>query len=283
MDESQLLVSTEWLAKHLNAPDVRVMDASLVLPDDPRNCEEEYEQCHIPGARFFDINDIADSRSELPHMLPPVEKFISKMRAMGIGDGHRIIIYDTNEVLFSAARAWWMFKLFGKNDVAILDGGLPKWVKEGRPVEDMRPILRDRHFTARRNAALVRDVTQVAAAHKLGDAQIVDARSPERFAGEEPEAREGVRSGRIPGSKNVYYKDLSGPEGTFLPLDQLREKFVEKGIDLDKPIVLSCGSGVTACVLGLALEMLGHRQWSVYDGSWTEWGAYSELAIDTGW
>ena len=283
MDESQLLVSTEWLAKHLNAPDVRVMDASLVLPDDPRNCEEEYEQCHIPGARFFDINDIADSRSELPHMLPPVEKFISKMRAMGIGDGHRIIIYDTNEVLFSAARAWWMFKLFGKNDVAILDGGLPKWVKEGRPVEDMRPIMRDRHFTARRDAALVRDVTQVAAVHKLGDAQIVDARSPERFAGEEPEAREGVRSGRIPGSKNVYYKDLSGPEGTFLPLDQLREKFVEKGIDLDKPIVLSCGSGVTACVLGLALEMLGHRQWSVYDGSWTEWGAYSELAIDTGW
>lgn len=283
MDETQLLVSTEWLAKHLNAPDVRVMDASLVLPDDPRNCEEEYQKCHIPGARFFDINDIADSRSELPHMVPPVEKFISKMRAMGIGDGHRIIIYDTNDALFSAARAWWMFKLFGKNDVAILDGGLPKWIKEGRPVEDMPPMLRDRHFTARRNAALIRDVTQVAAAHKLRDAQIVDARSPVRFAGQEPEARAGVRNGRIPGSKNVYYKDLSGPDGALLPLAELREVFEDAKVNLDKPIILSCGSGVTACVLGFALEMLGHRQWSVYDGSWSEWGAYPELAVATGW
>lgn len=283
MDESQLLVSTEWLEKHLNAPDLRVLDASLVLPGDPRDCEAEYQKCHIPNARFFDINDIADSRSELPHMVPPVEKFISKMRAMGIGDGHRVIIYDTNDALFSAARAWWMFKLFGKNDVAILDGGLPKWLKEGRSVEDMPPMLRDRHFTARRNAALIRDVTQVASAHKLGDAQILDARSPVRFAGQEPEAREGVRRGRIPSSKNIYYKDLTGPNGTFLPVAGIREIFEDEEIDLERPIILTCGSGVTACVLGLALEMLGHKQWSVYDGSWSEWGAYSELAIDTGW
>ena len=283
MEESQLLVSTAWLEKRLNAPDVRVLDASLVLPGDPRNCEDEYEKCHIPGARFFDINDIADSRSALPHMVPPVEKFISKMRAMGIGDGHRVIVYDTNDALFSAARAWWMFKLFGKNDVAILDGGLPKWIKEGRPVEDMPPLMRDRHFTARRDASLVRDVTQVAKAVKLNDSQIIDARSPARFAGQEQEAREGVRNGRIPGSKNLYYKDLTGSNGTFLPLEDIREIFADEEIDLDKPIILTCGSGVTACVLGLALEMLGHRQWSDYDGSWSEWGAFPELAMDTGW
>ena len=282
MEDQQLLVSTDWLEAHLNAPDLRILDASTVMPDDPRDCRAEYEACHIPGARYFDINDIADSRSELPHMVPPVEKFISKMRAMGIGDGHRIVIYDTNEVLFSAARAWWMFKLFGKNDVAILDGGLPKWKKEDRPLEDMPPILRDRHFTARRNAGLIRDVTQVASAHKLGDAQILDARSPERFAGAAEEPREGVRRGRIPGSKNVYYRDLTGPEGTMRPLNELRKMFDDAEIDFEKPIILTCGSGVTACTLALVLEMLGHRQWSVYDGSWSEWGAYTELAIATG-
>ncbi|MCF6272639.1 MAG: 3-mercaptopyruvate sulfurtransferase [Rhodobacteraceae bacterium] len=283
MEKKQFMASTEWLEKHLNAPDLRVLDASLVLPGDPRDCRAEYEACHIPRARFFDINDIADSRSELPHMVPLVEKFISRMRAMGIGDGHRVVIYDTNDALFSAARAWWMFKLFGKNDVAILDGGLPKWLREGRPVEDTLPMLRDRHFTARRNAALVRDVTQVAASLKLADAQIVDARSPARFAGEAEELREGVRKGRIPGSKNVYYKDLTGPKGTLLPLDEIREIFDDAGIDLDKPIILTCGSGVTACVLAHALERLGHRQWSVYDGSWSEWGMYEELAIEAGW
>jgi len=282
MEDPQLLVTTEWLETHLNAPDLRIIDASMVMPDDPRDCHAEYEACHIPGARFFDINDIADTRSDLPHMVPPVEKFISRMRAMGIGDGHRVVVYETSDSLFSAARAWWMFKLFGKVDVAILDGGLPKWLKEGRPVEDMPPIMRDRHFTARRNAALIRDVTQVASAFKLGDAQIVDARSPARFAGIEDEVREGVRRGRIPGSKNVYYKSLSGPDGTLRPLAELRALFENQGVDLEKPLILTCGSGVTACALALALEMLGHRQWSVYDGSWSEWGAYPELAVATG-
>ncbi len=283
MNDPQLLVSTDWLEKHLNAPDLRILDASLVLPGDPRDCRAEYEACHIPGARYFDINDIADSRSELPHMVPPVEKFISKMRAMGIGDGHRVVIYDSNDALFSAARAWWMFKLFGKDDVAILDGGLQKWQNEGRPVADMPPILRDRHFTARHNAALVRNVTQVASALKLGDAQIVDARAPARFAGEADEPREGMRKGRIPGSKNVYYKDLTGPRGTLLPPEDIREIFEDEGVDLGKPIILTCGSGVTACVLAHALERIGHRNWSVYDGSWSEWGMYDELAIETGW
>lgn len=282
MDDPQLLVSTAWLEAHLNAPDVRVLDASLVLPDDPRDCRAEYEACHIPGTRFFDIEEISDTRSELPHMLPPVEKFISRVRAMGIGDGHRVIVYDSNDALFSAARVWWMFKVFGKNDVAILDGGLQKWLREGRPVDDITPVLRDRHFTARINAALARNVTQVASTVKLSDAQIVDARSPERFAGAVDELREGVRKGRIPGSKNVYYKDLTGPRGTLLAPDDLRQLFESEGVDLNRPIVLSCGSGITACALALALEIIGHKQWSVYDGSWSEWGAYDELAIETG-
>ena len=279
--DPQLLVSTQWLEDHLNAPDVRILDASFFLHEAGRDARAEYEAQHIPGARFFDIDDIADSRSALPHMVPPVEKFISRMRAMGIGDGHRVIVYDSVGI-FSAPRVWWMFRLFGKQDVAVLDGGLPKWLAEGRPVEDMPPIMRDRHFTARRNAALVKDVTQVAATAKLRDAQIIDARSGERFRGEVPEAREGLRSGHIPGSLNVYHADLVKPDGTLKDVPALKAIFDKAGVDLDKPTITTCGSGVTACVVSLALERLGHRQNAVYDGSWAEWGMYNDLKVDAG-
>ncbi len=279
--DPQLLVSTQWLEDHLNAPDVRILDASWYLAAENRDPKAEYEACHIPGARFFDIDEIADTKSELPHMLPSVEKFVSRMRAMGIGDGHRVIVYDSAG-LFSAARVWWMFRLFGKSDVAVLDGGLKKWLAEGRAVEDMPPIMRDRHFTARRNASLVRDVTQVAASAKLKDAQIVDGRSPERFRGEVPEAREGLRSGHIPGALNVYYADLINEDGTMKDEAGLKAVFDAAGVDLAKPTITSCGSGVTACILTLAMERLGHRQNSVYDGSWSEWGMYDDLKVETG-
>lgn len=279
--DPQLLVSTDWLEKHLGAPDVRVLDASWYLPAEGRDARAEYDAQHIPGARFFDIDEISDSASALPHMAPPVEKFISRMRAMGIGDGHRVVIYD-GAGLFSAARVWWLFRLFGKSDVAVLDGGLPKWLAEGRPMDDEPPLMRDRHFTARRDASLVKDVTQVAASSKLGDYQIVDARAPARFAGTEPEARPGLRAGHIPGSRNVFYKDLLGADGTLLEPPALRAVFEAAGVDLDRPVITTCGSGVTAAILYLALERLGHTAHALYDGSWAEWGMYSDLKVAKG-
>jgi thiosulfate/3-mercaptopyruvate sulfurtransferase len=279
--DPQLIVTTDWLADHLNAPDVKVLDGSWHMPDTGRNGRAEYEAGHIPGALFFDIDEISDTQSALPHMAPPVEKFISRVRAMGIGDGHRVVVYDQNGV-FSAARVWWMFRLFGHQDVAVLDGGLPKWKADGYEVEDMPPIARDRHFTARRDATLVRDVTQVAAAAKLGDEQIIDARSPGRFRGEEPEPRPGLRSGHIPGSLNVYFRDLFNADNTMKDEAAMKAVFEAAGVDLSRPVISSCGSGVTACILDLALERLGHRRHSVYDGSWSEWGMYPDLKVETG-
>lgn len=279
--DSQLLVSTQWLENHLDAPDVRILDCTYFLPSANRDSRAEYERSHIPGARFFDIDDIADSRSSLPHMLPPVEKFISRVRAMGIGDGHRIVVYDTNGI-FSAPRVWWMFRLFGKHDVVVLDGGMKKWIAEGREVGDTPPVVRDRHLTARRNASMVKDVTQVAASAKLGDAQIIDARAPERFRGEAPEARAGLRAGRIPGSLNVYYQELLNADGTMKGLEELQAIFDREGVDLSKPTITTCGSGVTAAILTFAMVRLGHQLNAIYDGSWAEWGMYNDLRVETG-
>ncbi len=279
-DDPKTLVSTTWLAAHLRDPDLRILDASWYLPDAGRDAKAEHAAAHIPGARFFDIDEIGDARSDLPHMAPPPEKFMSRLRAMGVGDGHQVVVYD-GAGLFSAARVWWLFRLMGKTDVAVLDGGFPKWRAEGREVEDLPPVIRDRHMTVTRQNHLVKDVTQVAAAAKLGDWEIADARSPARFAGAEAEPRPGLRAGHIPGSKNVHYRTLLADDGTMKPPQELARVFAAAGIDPQKPVITTCGSGVTAAILSLALELLGRRH-ALYDGSWSEWGSYRDLKIATG-
>ena len=275
------LVSTQWLADHFNSPDIRIIDASWYLPQAGRDPKAEYDGAHIPGARFFDIDDISDSQSDLPHMAPPAEKFVSRCRAMGIGDGHQVVIYDGAGIM-SAARVWWLFYLFGKTDTAVLDGGLPKWVAEGRATEDMPPILRDRHMTVSRNAELIRDVTQVAAASKLRDAQILDARSEARFKGEAPEPREGLRQGHIPNSKSLPYTELLNGDGTMKSNADLAAVMEARSVDMKAPVITTCGSGVTAAIINLALARLGHRHHSLYDGSWAEWGMYNDLKVVKG-
>jgi thiosulfate/3-mercaptopyruvate sulfurtransferase len=280
-DDPKTLVSTGWLADHLKDPDLRILDASWYLPDMSRDALGEYHSAHIPGARFFDIDEVSDHRSELPHMVPPVEKFMSRMRKLGVGDGHQIVAYD-GAGLFSAARVWWLFRLMGKTDIAVLDGGFPKWQAEGRTIEDLPPIVRDRHMTVTRQNQMVKDVTQVASASKLGDYVIVDARAPERFRGDAPEPREGLRSGHIPNARNVFYRDLLAPDGTLKSNDAMAEVFRKAGVDLSKPAILSCGSGVTASVLALAMERMGKFDHAIYDGSWSEWGTFHDLPIATG-
>jgi thiosulfate/3-mercaptopyruvate sulfurtransferase len=281
MDDPKTLVSSGWLAAHLADPDLRVLDASWYLPGSGRDARADYASAHIPGARFFDIDEIADHRSALPHMAPPPEKFISRMRAMGVGDGHQVVVYDGSGLL-SAARVWWTFRLMGKVDVAVLDGGFPKWQAEGRPVEDMAPVLRDRHITVQRQAGLVKDVTQVAHSSKLGEAEIIDARSAARFRGEAAEPRPGLRAGHIPGAKNVPFATLLQQDGTLKPVADLRAAFQGAGVDLAKPAITTCGSGITAAILSLALERIGHRNHALYDGSWAEWGMYDDLQVARG-
>ena len=281
LDDPKTLVSTHWLAAHLKDPDLRILDASWYLPGSDRNARAEYDAAHIPGARFFDIDENSDQRSNLPHMAPPPEKFISRMRAMGVGDGHQVVVYD-GAGLYSAARVWWLFRLMGKMDVAVLDGGFPKWQAEGREIEDMAPILRDRHMTISRQHHLVKDVTQVAHAAKLAEAEIIDARPAPRFRGEAPEPRPGLRLGHIPGSKNVPFSTVLNADGTMKSAPDLRAVFQASGVDLAKPAITTCGSGVTAAVLSLALERVGHRNHALYDGSWAEWGMYDDLAVEKG-
>ncbi len=277
--DPKTLVSTKWLAAHFNDPDLRIIDASWFLPQEERDPKAEYDTAHIPGARFFDIDEIADSKSDLPHMAPPPEKFISRMRAMGIGDGHQVVVYDSAGIT-SAARVWWLFYLFGKTDIAVLDGGLKKWIAEEREIEDMPPILRDRHITVHRNAQLIKDVTQVAAASKLKDAQILDARSEGRFKGEEPEPRDGLRMGHIPNSKSLPFTRLLNDDGTMKSLDELAQIMSDNNIDMRAPVITTCGSGVTAAIINLALERLGHKHHALYDGSWAEWGMYNDLKVE---
>jgi thiosulfate/3-mercaptopyruvate sulfurtransferase len=274
------LVSTEWLAQHLEAPDLRVVDASWYLPAQGKNGRAEYEAGHIPGAVFFDIDEIADTESDLPHMLPSPEKFAARVRKLGLGDGSRIVVYDQLG-LMSAARVWWMFRVFGHKDIALLDGGLPKWIAEGRPTEDRLPQPRERHFTARYNNLMVRDLAQMKRNLDSKREQVVDARSAGRFDGSEKEPRQGLRSGHIPGSRNIPFTELLDPKTkTLLPAPTIADRFRKAGVDLSKPVVTSCGSGVTAAVLAFGLHLIGHPDVALYDGSWSEWGRPGDTPVE---
>ncbi|MFY0679066.1 MAG: 3-mercaptopyruvate sulfurtransferase [Thalassovita sp.] len=280
-DNPKTLVSTDWLAAHLKDPDLRILDATWFMPSSDRDAKAEFEAAHIPNARYFDIDDVSDHRSDLPHMAPPVEKFMSRVRALGVGDGHQVVVYDTHG-LFSAARVWWLFRLMGQDNIAVLDGGMKKWQAEGRPVDAEPPVIRDRHMTVQRQPQRVKDVTQVSSASKLGDYVIIDARGAERFQGAVPEPREGIRSGHIPGSRNVPFSTLLNADGTMKSIDDTRAIFEAAGVDLTKPVITTCGSGVTAAILSLSLERLGKTDHSLYDGSWSEWGAFPTVPVATG-
>lgn len=277
--DPKTLVSTDWLAARLTDKNVKILDASWYLPAANRNGGEEFEQQHISGARFFDIDEISDADSSLPHMVPPIEKFVSRVRGLGIGDGDQVVVYD-GAGLMSAARVWWLFRLMGKPNIAVLDGGLPKWINEGREVTDQTTEAGGRHLLVQWQEHMVRDSQQIL--RYIDDHEFVDARPAARFRGEVPEPRAGLRSGHIPNSKNVPFNELLNADGTMKSVDEQRAIFVAAGVDLDKPTITTCGSGVTAAVLSLALERMGHAKHALYDGSWSEWGLPSDLPVETG-
>ncbi len=278
----EALVSTEWLAAHLDVPHIRVVNSSFKLPGITPAAREDYDRGHIPGAVFFDIDDIAEPGTSLPHMIPSPELFARKMEALGIGNDDRVIVFDTAG-LSSAGRAWWMLRLFGHHDVALLDGGLPKWKAEGRPVEAMVPKPPSRRFTAQFDPSLVRNKRALLDNLATRQEQIVDARASGRFDGTAEEARPGLRRGHIPGSRNLAYDQVTDPRTHQLhSAEALSQLFRGAGVELDRPIVTSCGSGVTACALAFALHLIGHPGVAVYDGSWSEWGLPGETPIETG-
>ena len=277
---SRWLVTTDWLAEHLRDRNFAVVDGSYALPTLQRDVQAEYRAGHIPGAVFFDIEAISDHSTELPHMLPGATQFGEAVAALGIGDGDTVVVYD-NAGLYSAARVWWTFRIFGARNVLILDGGLPKWIAEGRSLEKGDVKRSPKKFTAEMNVGPVAMLADVRMALTSEGAQVVDARSAERFSGKAPEPRPGLRSGHMPGSFNVPYSRLV-ENGRLLPRERIQAAFVEAGVDLDKPIITTCGSGLTAAILTLALESIGREPKGLYDGSWAEWGSRPDLAVERG-
>jgi thiosulfate/3-mercaptopyruvate sulfurtransferase len=278
----EALVGSDWLATYLDDPDVRILDASFKLPGVTPTAREDYERGHIPGAVFFDIDDIAASDTSLPHMIPSADVFAQKMSALGVGDADKVIVYDSAG-LSSAGRAWWMLRLFGHENVALLDGGLPKWRAEGRALETAIPAPAPRRFTARFDPSLLRDKAALLGNLASRREQVVDARAASRFDGSVLEVRPGLRSGHIPGSRNLPYERLTDPDTRQIKsAEALAALFKEAGVALDRPIVTSCGSGVTACALAFALHLIGRPGAAVYDGSWSEWGLPRDTPVETG-
>jgi len=273
------LVSTEWLTAHLG--DVRVVDASWYMPGEKRNPLVEFEAAHIPGAVFFNIDAISDKSSALPHMLPSPQDFSNAVGALGVGNDDTIVVYDGSG-MFSAARVWWMFRAMGHDAVKVLDGGLPKWTREGRAVESGAANPTSKSFIANPKPSLVRDFDAVMKIVADKSTQIADARSASRFTASEPEPRAGVRGGHMPGAVNVHYRSLLNDDGSFKSPDQLRDVIARAGIDATRPVVTTCGTGVTAAIVMLALDEIGARDVALYDGSWTEWGARPEAPVVTG-
>ncbi len=283
MDQSdpKTLVSTDWLAENLSNPALRILDGSWHLPTENRDPLAEYKACHITGAQFFDIDGISDASSDLPHMVPTADQFTQQVADLGISNDNQIVVYDT-QGLFSAARVWWLCRHFGLNNIAVLDGGLPKWKTEGHPISNAPTAPGPGTLSISVKNHLLRNAADVLVASTSPEIQVIDARAPARFRGETPEPRAGLRAGRIPNSKNVFFKSLLNADGTLKPIAELTATFKAQGVDLDRPIITSCGSGVTASVLALALQKIGHTNHALYDGSWAEWGALHDYPIEQG-
>ncbi len=275
------LVTTEWLAAEIGKSDLRVIDATLLGAGEAGDARAAFEAAHIPGAVFFDVDEIVDAANPLPHMLPPPEKFASRMQALGLGDGSRIVVYD-NSPIHSSARVWWLLTLFGAHEVSILDGGFAKWQAEGRQIESGRPVVRHRHFTVWADKSSVRTEAQMLDNLRTKAEQIVDARSAARFAGTEPEPRAGLRGGHLPGSTNLPIANLFTDDGTWKQGDALKAAFEDAGVDIARPVVTTCGSGITAAVVYFGATLLGAKSVALYDGSWAEWGASATNPVVSG-
>lgn len=276
------LVSTSWLADRLHRPGLRVVDGSWYLPKSGRDAASEFVAGHIPGAVFFDLDASSDTTSPLPHMLPSAEAFADRMSALGLSDADDIVVYDASGKHFSAPRVWWMFRVFGHERVTVLDGGLTRWQREGRPMERGVAQPARGRWTAHLDRSAVRTLAEVCANLDHPEEQVVDMRGAGRFAAAEPEPRAGIRGGHIPGSRNVPHETLVNADGTMRSESELRQLLERAGVDVTRPVVVTCGSGVTACTLVLGLHLLGHDRVAVYDGSWTEWGGSTETPVETG-